>query len=295
MPGAGGAANAGGKGGAGTGAGGMTPAGPEDGDTAKPIVAIPNVPCRNPSAAGFGLGKPNLKVDDRDVIVDYPCDKHEGAPITVILNLHGTTPDAQRFYQWGYFSAYKHVSSHNLVVLTPKSVVDQWGNGDNGADEPYLLHVIDWAYTNFAAFNIRGMWVGGHSWGSLYASRFGCNDKIADKVKGIILMSGASRPACAARVAIINSAANLKPDPADSSKTIVSPEALLDQNAVAMMHGCDASQMMAVDANNDETFWPNCDPGFAHANYLMKTKQHATFMDASVVKSIVDWIKLARQ
>ena len=54
---------------------------------------------------GFGLAQPNFKVDDRDVILDYPCNKHEGAPMTFILNLHGTTPVEQHFYQEGYFSA----------------------------------------------------------------------------------------------------------------------------------------------------------------------------------------------
>ncbi|MET0389081.1 MAG: hypothetical protein ABW321_24110 [Polyangiales bacterium] len=47
--------------------------------------------------------------------------------------------------------------------------------------------------------------------------------------------------------------------------------------------------------NNVHTFWPECQPGFVHANYYMLGKQHATFMDADQVKSIVDWIKLARQ
>jgi pimeloyl-ACP methyl ester carboxylesterase len=243
--------------------------------------------------AGRGLAFSTPR--DSDVIIDYPCDKHEGAPMTFILNLHGTTPDNRRFYQWGYFSAYKYVSSHNLIVATPKPVVDQWGNGDMSQDEPYLYDVIAWVYTNFAAYDIRAMWVGGHSWGSLYASRFGCNAQIADRVKGIILMSGAAKPACAAKIALLNSAANLKPDPNDSTKTIVSPEALVDQTSLAMSYGCDAAQMKAVDMNNDETFWPNCDPGFVHANYLMKTKQHADFMDASVVTSIVDLIKLSRQ
>ena len=41
---------------------------------------------------GFGLGQPNLKVDNRDVIIDYPCDKHEGAPMTFILSLAGRVP-----------------------------------------------------------------------------------------------------------------------------------------------------------------------------------------------------------
>jgi hypothetical protein len=258
-------------------------AGPMDGDPSKPVVAISEVPCRA-GAGGIGLGRANLKVDERDVIIDYPCNKHEGAPMTFILNLHGTTPVAQHFYQWGYFSAYKHVASHNLIIATPSSVVQQWGNGDNGADEPYLMHVIDWVYKTLGTkFDIRQMWVGGHSWGSFYTSRFGCNEAIKDKVKGLILMSGASAPACAARVAVLNTAAALP-----------SPERLLDQTRNAMAHGCDAMMMRAVDANNDETYWPNCDRGWVHANYLMKTKMHATSMDPSVVKSLVDWINVAR-
>jgi hypothetical protein len=258
-------------------------AGPNDGDPSKPVVAISEVPCRNTSG-GLPIGRANFKVDERDVIIDYPCNKHEGAPMTFILNLHGTTPVAQHFYQWGYFSAHRHVASHNLIIATPSSVVQQWGNGDDGADEPYLLHVVDWVYKTLGSkFDIRQMWVGGHSWGSFYTSRFGCHEMLKDKVKGLILMSGASAPACASRVAILNTAAALP-----------SPERLLSQDANATAHGCDASMMRAVDANNDETFWGNCDKGFVHANYLMKTKMHATSMDPSVVKSLVDWINLAR-
>jgi hypothetical protein len=262
----------------------MGDAGPMDGDPQKPVVAIAEVPCRDPAMRGIGLGRANLKVDERDVIIDYPCNKHEGAPMTFILNLHGTTPVEQHFYQWGYFSAYKHVASHNLIIATPSSVVQQWGNGDNGADEPYLLHVVDWVYKTFGTkFDIRQMWVGGHSWGSFYTSRFGCHEMLKDKVKGLILMSGASAPACASRVSILNTAAGMP-----------MPERLLNQASNATAHGCDAMMMRAVDANNDETYWPNCDPGWVHSNYLMKTKMHASSMDPSVVKSLVDWINLAR-
>jgi hypothetical protein len=96
------------------------------------------------------------------VIIDYPCNKHAGAPMTFILNLHGTTPVAQHFYQEGYFSAYKYVGSHNLIIATPSSVVEQWGNGDNGEDLPYLMDVIDWVYKTLGSqFDIRSMWVGG--------------------------------------------------------------------------------------------------------------------------------------
>lgn len=267
----------------------LGPVGPEDGDPAKPVVTVTEVPCRDPSR-GAAFGRSNFMFEGRDMIVDYPCNKREGAPVTFILNLHGTTPVEQHFYQWGYFSAWKHVATHNLVIVTPSSVVTQWGNGDMGVDEPYLLKTVDWVYATFGTkFDIRAMWVGGHSWGSAYTARFGCLEAIKDKVKGLILMSGARPPACASRVSILNSAANLG---ADGS---VKPEGLLNQMANATAHGCDAQMMRALDMNNDETFWPGCDPGWAHANYLMKTKQHATSMDPSVVKSMVDYIKQTRQ
>jgi hypothetical protein len=67
-----------------------------------------------------------------------------------------------------------------------------------------------------------------------------------------------------------------------------------DQMSLATMHGCDAGQNEMILMNN-HTFWPNCDPGFVHANYYMLGKQHATSMDREVVESIVDWIKISRQ
>lgn len=262
----------------------QTPAGPDDGDPSKPMYVNPEVPCRNPSAGGFGLNGANFKVDNRDLIVDYPCDKHEGAPMTFILNLHGTTPVAQHFYQEGYFSAYKYVSSHNLIIATPSSVVEQWGNGDMGQDDPYLMHIIDWVYKTFGEkLDIRSMWVGGHSWGAFFTAQFGCDARLADKVKGLIIMSGSpSAPACASKVALIDTNAEMDIGPP------------LDQGMLPMSHGCKA-MMTKMDSNNTETFWPDCNPGFVHANYLMLGKMHTDFMDDEVVHSIVDWIKLARQ
>jgi hypothetical protein len=259
------------------------PSGPQDGDPGKPVVAIDGIPCRDP-ATRAAFGRSNFMFDGRQMIVDYPCNKREGAPVTFLLNLHGTTPVEQHFYQWGYFGAWRHVASHNLVVVTPSSVVQQWGNMDNGVDEPHLMKIIEWVYQTFGSkFDIRQMWVGGHSWGSFYTSRFGCKEELKDKVKGLILMSGASPPQCAARVSILNTSAALP-----------NPERLLDQTRTAMGHGCDAMQMRAVDANNDETFWPGCDPGWVHANYMMKTKMHATSIDPSVVKSVLDHVQSVR-
>jgi hypothetical protein len=259
------------------------PSGPNDGDPTKPVVALSEVPCRKGGGSSLGGGGANFKVDDRDVIIDYPCDKHEGAPMTFILNLHGTTPVNLHFYQQGYFSAYKYVGSHNLIVATPSSVVEQWGNGDNGEDLPYLMHVIDWVYSTLGTkFDIRSMWVGGHSWGAFYTSTFGCRAELADKVRGIIIMSGApNQPACAGKMSVINTNAEMDIGPP------------LEQGAIPAQHGCKDPMMSMLD-NNTQTLWPDCMPGFVHSNYLMLGKGHIDSIDDVVMKSVVDLINQAR-
>lgn len=264
-------------------------AGAEDGDPAKPIVMVPDVACGGPTG-GFGLGSANFKLDERDMIVTYPCNKHAGVPVSFILNLHGTTPVEQHFYQHGYFAAHQFAASHNLIVVTPSSVVEQWGNGDDGKDEPHLMNIINWVYSTFngeGKFDIRAMWVGGHSWGGGYTARFGCKPEIADKVKGLIMMSGGGvggfgGASCANNIsAIITTAEGDGREPSD-------------QTMLAGTHGCGGGATEMI-LNNKHTFWPMCKPGFVHANYYMLGKEHATFMDKEVVKSIVDWIKLQRQ
>jgi poly(3-hydroxybutyrate) depolymerase len=48
--------------------------------------------------------------------------------MTFFLNLHGTTPPEQHLYIYDYFSIDSYAESHNMIVVTPSSVVEQWGN-----------------------------------------------------------------------------------------------------------------------------------------------------------------------
>ena len=93
------------------GAAGMPPAasGPKDGDPGKPIVAIDGIPC-GPSQAGPAGG--NFEIGGRKLIVDYPCEKHEGAHLTVILNLHGTLISGAPY-------SYQHADFRPTVSSTP--------------------------------------------------------------------------------------------------------------------------------------------------------------------------------
>ena len=170
-----------------------------------------------------------------------------------------------------------------LIIATPSSVVQQWGNGDDGKDLPYLMNVISWVYNTLGSkFDIRSMWVGGHSWGAMYTATFGCRPELADKVRGLIIMSGRpTLPACSSKMSVIDTNAEMD---------IAAP---LDQAMVPMQHGCQAP-MMNMLGNNTQTLWPGCKDKFVHSNYLMLGKKHADFMDDVVVKSIVDLIKSAR-
>jgi hypothetical protein len=267
--------------------------GPKDGDPSKPVVAVDGIPC-GPSMAGLSGG--NFEVGGRKLIVDYPCNKHEGAHVTVILNLHGTLiMNAPYSYQHAYFSAHKFVDSHNLIVLTPQSASKassgaQWGNMDDGTDIPHLLAVLDWAYTTFAKFQIRGLWVGGHSWGAAFVTGaagggpFACNPMIMDKVKGAIGMSRLSMPSCSSRLSLI------------ATRGEMENIALLDQSKVAMGHGC-MTPMKGPEprGNNEFRYFEGCSPGWAHEDYMMTGKGHTNNMDMEVVKSIVDAIKATEQ
>jgi pimeloyl-ACP methyl ester carboxylesterase len=220
-------------------------------------VALSDVTC-GPATA------PNVVVGGRDVMIDYPCDKPAGTPVTFILNLHGTQAvEDGKFYQHVYFAAYNYVDSHDFVVATPRAIDSQWGNRDNGEDLPHLQEVIDWVYESFSDFDIQSMWVVGHSWGSAYTLGFACREDLADKVKGVVLMSGgAGMPECADRLSVM----------ATVGETDIVP-GQPDQTATATAHGCGAMTTSMV-GNNVVTEWPDCDAGWVHKNYLMLGKGH---------------------
>lgn len=287
--------------------------GPMSGDPSKPVVSIPDVACGGPkggldslvgggSAGGFPVpGTPNLKIGGRDVILSYPCDKHEGAPVTFILNLHGTMPSEElKFYQHGYFAAHKLTTSHNLIVASPKSVVSQWANGDGGKDAPHLYEVIDWVYSKFSKFKITGLWVAGHSWGSMFAKSFVCDAMLKERARGVIGMSGgtsgvgggigfapsaggASTAGCADRISQIHTVGD-----AEAGAT----GGLPDQTAAATKHGCGA-RSGAMDIGNGQLLrqWPDCQPGWVHTEYTMGAHEHTTPINPEVVQKIVEQIK----
>ncbi len=273
-------------GGGGMGGSDMGGAGGSAGGAGGPGVEIPGVKCGG--AVDSNLATPFVQIGGRQVFIDYPCRKPSGTPVTFILNLHGTMDqEGGRHYIRGYFAAFKYMDTHNLVIATPKSVVSQWGNGDGGRDEPHLMAVVDWVYQNFTGFDIKQMWVAGHSWGAMYTRTFACKTEFTNKVKGVVLMSGGpSMPSCASRLAALGTV---------GETDIVTGE--LTQSSAASGHGC-AAQRKGMLGNNTVTDWPNCMQGWVHKNYLMLGKGHGfdpkDWPDEGMTKDMVDAIVSTR-
>ena len=153
-------------------------------------------------------------------------------------------------------------------------------------DEPHLMAVIDWIYESFdgeGKFDIRGMWIGGHSWGAMYTSTFACKEELADRVVGAFPMSGMGQQlSCADRISVISSAAEDDIGP------------VIDQGDVPASNGCGAPVESQI-GENEETLWSGCNPGFVYATYFMLGKDHSSPIDDTVVERIADLIKGARR
>jgi poly(3-hydroxybutyrate) depolymerase len=230
------------------------------------------------------LASPYTMISSRKVFVDYPCDLEAGSPVTFVLNLHGTqSVEDGKHYIREYNKLGENAQKYNFVVATPIAIGSQWGNGDNGQDAPYLAATVDWVYSSFAGYDIKQMWVTGHSWGAAYSLSFVCKPEYEDKIRGLLFMSGgANLPACADRLSII----------ATVGETDIVP-GQPEQTMIAAGHGCDARSERTMGQDNVSE-WANCDRGWVHQDYLMLGKGHGfdpkDWPDADMTTAIAEAI-----
>jgi hypothetical protein len=268
--------------------------GPLDGDPSKPMVSIPGIPCGAPRA-GFGATPPSVKITNRDVVVAYPC-AHEGAAVTFFLFIHGTLQEAQKVaFTMSAFPIHQFVDSHNVIVVVPKAVGTQWGNGDNGADAPHLAETVDWIYAQFGEkFSIRSMWASGGSWGAAYlGSTFACDPKYEKRLRGVRMVVGGGCPRCSSRLACIVAQQELELGGGSALSEMQREMYTMRANVepYATMHGCDAKMGPTMLGNVRAWTWPNCDKGWAHS-YYMGPGQHAdAWNDPTALKHMVEEVK----
>lgn len=268
--------------------------GPLDGDPAKPMVAIDGIPC-GVSRAGFGASPPTVKITNRDVVVNYPC-AHEGAAVTFFLFIHGTLQEEQKVaFTMNAFPVHNFVDSHNFIVVVPKAVGTQWGNGDNGADAPHLAEVVDWVYAQFGEkFNIRSMWASGGSWGAAYlGSTFACDPKYENRLRGVRMVVGGGCPRCSNRLSCIVAQQELELGMGmmltDEAKEMATVRANID--SYATMHGCDAKAGPVNIGPVRAWTWANCDPGWVHSYYLGPGNHADPWNDPMSMMHMVEEIK----
>ena len=222
--------------------------------------------------------------------------KHEGAPVTFFLFVHGTVQEEQKIpFTLGTFSVHELIDSHNLIVVAPKAVGTQWGNGDNGVDLPHLHEVVDWVYATFKdKFDIRSMWAHGGSWGAFYLSTFACDAMLQDRLNGVYMVVGGGCPRCSDRLSCV--VIQQEQEKAGMGKTLTPDmkEMLVDQAMIApyaTKHGCGGK--MGPTPIGPDTIWnfPNCDKGWYHS-YILGPGQHADKLDQGTVIELTNQMKM---
>ncbi|MAP95698.1 MAG: hypothetical protein CMK07_12180 [Ponticaulis sp.] len=123
-------------------------------------------------------------VTGRNYYLDYSCGLTEGEPVNLVLNLHGGGSYGN--WQRHYFPIKDFVEEHNLVVVTPNAPPQRWGEVDDEHLETIIAQMID----EIGADNIRSFWLAGHSQGGMTSRRIVCTDFFADKVDGMLSLSG---------------------------------------------------------------------------------------------------------
>ena len=121
---------------------------------------------------------------ERNYYVDYSCDLKEGEKVNLILNLHG----GGSFGNWErhYFPAFDYVDEFDLVVATPNAPPQRWAE----VDDAHLEWIVSNLINEIGAENIGSFWLAGHSQGGMTSRRIVCSDFFADKVDGVLSLSG---------------------------------------------------------------------------------------------------------
>lgn len=170
------------------------------------VSAAPlDVQCETPPPAHCAAGDCATKVaapgnatdpeTGRQFYLDYPCDLEPGEDVVFILNIHGAGSIAN--WQRHYFPAMDFKDSHRLVVATPTAE----GSGSMGSgpgirmwlpdtDYAYLQNISKLVIEAFGRENIKSFWLAGHSQGGGTSHRIVCSPYFADKVDGLLSLSG---------------------------------------------------------------------------------------------------------
>jgi pimeloyl-ACP methyl ester carboxylesterase len=166
---------------------------------------ILGVTCESPPPVHCAMGDCGAKtavrgnakdpVTGREYFLDYPCDLKPDEKVVFILNIHGAGSIAN--WQRHYFPAMDYKEKYRLVVATSTAE----GSGAMGSgpgirmwmsdkDDAHLQNITSQIIEAFGKDRIKSFWLAGHSQGGMTSQRLVCTDFFADKVDGVLSLSG---------------------------------------------------------------------------------------------------------
>ena len=206
----------------------------------------------------------------RQYFLDYPCDLQPGEDVVFILNIHGAGSIAN--WQRHYFPAMDHKEKYRLVVATPTAEGSSSMGSGTGvrmwmpqSDDAHLQAISRQVIEAFGAENIRAFWLAGHSQGGMTSRRLVCSDFYADKVDGMLSLSGG-------RIGQAPFVANFGPPLADGSPPPSRPRS----TAAETLPDCDFSHIFAIGEYEIESL-PDSSPWAQR--YACSARQHTQVVD----------------
>jgi hypothetical protein len=142
------------------------------------------------------LGNATDPKTGRKFWLDYPCDLKPGEKVVFILNIHGFGSVGQ--WERHYFPAMDYKDKRRLVVATPTAITQrQIAPGVPAArmwvaeaDDAHLQNIAEQVIAAVGARNIKAFWLAGHSQGGMTSHRIVCTPYFANKVDGVLSLSG---------------------------------------------------------------------------------------------------------
>ncbi|ALO47456.1 alpha/beta fold hydrolase [Pseudohongiella spirulinae] len=206
----------------------------------------------------------------RQYFLDYPCDLQDGEDVIFILNIHGAGSIAN--WQRHYFPAMDHKEKYRLVVATPTAAGStSMGSGDGvrvwapQTDDAYLQAITNQVIDAFGRDNIKAFWLAGHSQGGMTSRRLVCTDFFADKVDGMLSLSGG-------RIGQAPFVANFGPPLPDGSPPPARPRGTAEE----VLPSCDFSHIFAIGEYEIEQL-PDNSPWAA--KYQCEAREHTQIVD----------------
>lgn len=223
--------------------------------------------CAAKTAAPGNVTEPE---SGRQYFLDYPCDLQPGEDVMFVLNIHGAGSIAN--WQRHYFPAMDYKEDYRLVVATPSAAGSASMGGGSGVrvwtpqtDDAYLQAITNQVTEAFGAENIKSFWLAGHSQGGMTSRRLVCSEFFADKVDGMLSLSGG-------RIGQAPFVDNFGPPLADGSPPPSRPRG----NAAETLPDCDFSHIFAIGEYEIEAL-PDTSPWAER--YQCEAREHTQVAD----------------